>query len=155
MMNFNIYRLIRLLLPTFLRQPVRLAWLEALLYPFIAKWNEYTAWRGERYYEAHVTAQVISIEAYLNRIFDPIQQQITITDATFDNRAYVALRSEGYDGYYIDGVDGTYIGLDTEQVSDGFIVNVPADLAGAASQISGVVSKVRALGVSYAVVIGG
>lgn len=150
MTNFNPYKLVQLLLPTFLRKPIRIARLFAWLWPFILRWNEYVSWRKDMYYDAHVTSQVISIEAYLNRLFDPEHRRITISDGSFDNRVYVALRTEYYDELYIDGEDGTFVFLsDSEQKSDGFIVNIPVGLTLFAAQISGVVSKIKALGVSY------
>ena len=149
MINFDPYKLIRLLLPTFMRLPVRVARLFAWLWPFTRLWGEYGTWRTNIYYDAHVTSQVISIEAYLNRLFDPEQRRITITDFLFDNRVYVALRSEGYDEYYIDGENGTYIYLADMQVGDGFVINIPASLAALSIQISGVADKIRALGTYY------
>jgi len=151
MMNFDPYKLIWLLLPTFLRRPVRIARLWAWLAPFVQGWNNYVTWRTNMYYEAHVTSQVISIEDYLNRLFDPEQRRITVGDMTYDNRVYVALRTELYDDLYIDGEDGTYLYLEDMQVGDGFVVNIPADLSGSMGQISGVVDKVRAAGTYYQV----
>jgi len=148
MINFDPYKLIWLLLPTFLRRPVRIARLWAWLAPFIQGWNNYVAWRNNMYYEAHVTSQVISIEAYLNRLFDPEQQRITVMDLEYDNRVYVALRTELYDDLYIDG-DGTFIYLNDEQVGEGFVVNIPADLSDLSIQIRGVVDKIKAAGTYY------
>ena len=102
MTSFDVHKLIRQLLPTFLRMPVRIAWLEALLCPFTELWAEYVDWRAHRYYEANVTAQTISIEAYLNRLFDPVHRRIRIQHGE-DESVYVSLRSEGYEDFYIDG----------------------------------------------------
>ena len=149
MINFNPLKLIRLLLPTFLRRPLRIAWLEVLLSSFIRRWSKYADWRDNMYYEVHVTAQVISIEAYLNRLFDPAQRRITVGDMQYDYRVYVSLRNEQYEDLYIDGEDGTYIYLADMQVGDGFVVNLPAALADMSTQVGGAVDKIRAIGTYY------
>jgi hypothetical protein len=148
MMNFDPYSLIRQLLPTFQRKPLRIARLEAWLTPFIRRWNSYGLWRSAIYYEAQVTAQIISIEACLNRRFDPDRRRITVGDDYFDNRVYVSLYDEQYE-LYIDGHDGTLVHLDNEQLLDGFAVNLPADLAGVAEQVRGAVDNIKALGVKH------
>jgi hypothetical protein len=149
MINFDPYKLIRLLLPTFLRRPIRIARLWAWLASFARRWSEYLLWRTDMYYLARVTAQVISLEAYLNRLLDPAQRRITVEDMQYDNRLYVSLRDEPYDDLYIDGEDGTYIYLANMQVGDGFVINIPAALAHLVTQISGVANKIRALGTYY------
>jgi hypothetical protein len=153
MITFDPYRLLRLLLPTFCRQPLRIARLEAWLATFLQRWSEYERWRHDTACDARVTAQVISIEACLNRLFDAEQRRITVGDAYFDNRVYVALREEEYDDFYIDGQAGTFIPLDAEQAGDGFEVRLPADLEDVQGQVDGVVNKIRALGMAYRIVI--
>ncbi|MDR2361708.1 MAG: hypothetical protein LBD91_03165 [Prevotellaceae bacterium] len=151
MMNFDIYRLIRMLLPSFLWQPIRLARLEAWLTPFIDAWMQYLLWREDVMYEAHVTAQVISIEAYLNRRFDREQKRIEVMDANFDNRVFVALRTEPYEDCIYG--DGTFVPLEAEMQAQGFAVIIPADLEPVAQQVSGTVDKVKAVGTVYTIVI--
>lgn len=153
-MNFNPHKLIRQLLPTFSRKPIRLAWLDAMLSTFVRMWNEYTAWRIDKNYEAHVTCQTVSMEAYLNRLFDTHLQRITIIDAYFDETVYIALSEENYDDMYIDGDDGKVIYLEEEATGNGFVVSVPEDLSDFAAEIRGVVEKIRALGVGYIIMLG-
>ncbi|MDR1199070.1 MAG: hypothetical protein LBK94_08700 [Prevotellaceae bacterium] len=154
MINFNPHKLIRQLLPTFSRKPLRLAWLDAMLSPFVRMWNEYVAWRTDEYYEAHVTCQIVSMEAYLNRLFDSTLKRIAIIDAYFDESIYVALVEENYDDMYIDGDDGAIIYLAEETTGNGFIVSVPEELSDFAPEIRGVVEKIRPLGVGYVIMLG-
>jgi hypothetical protein len=142
------------MLPTFSRKPIRLAWLDAMLSPFVGMWNEYIAWRTDEYYEAHVTCQIVSMEAYLNRLFDAALKRITITDAYFNDSVYVALTEENYDDMYIDGDEGKIIYLAEETVGNGFIVSVPEELSDFAAEIRGVVEKIRPLGVGYIIMLG-
>jgi hypothetical protein len=154
MINFNPKKMIRQLLPTFSRKPIRLAWLDTLLLPFSRRWSKYTDWRIDKNYEAHVTCQTASMEAYLNRLFDAAQRRITITDAYFNENVYVALREENYDDLYIDGDEGKIIYLEEETIGNGFVVNLPEDLADFALEIRGAVEKIRALGIGYTIMIG-
>jgi hypothetical protein len=154
MMNFDTYKLIRQLLPTFSRKPLRLAWLDTMLSPHANAWNEYIDWRLDKYYESNVTCQVISIEAYLNRLFDSEQKRIQVIDAYFNEIVYIALREENYDNLYIDGDEGKIIYLESEQTGNGFIVNIDEALADYAAQIAGIVEKIRALGVGCTVMVG-
>ncbi len=154
MYTFDPYKLIKQLLPPLLRTPMRIAWLTAVLTPFTRAWEEYVAWRADRYYEVHVTAQTISIEAYLNRLFDPINRRIRIKHGE-DEGVYLSLRSEGYDdNFYIDGENGTFIGLDGEMNSEvlfGFTVEIPEGID--TVQVEGVVRSIKAAGVPFEVII--
>ena len=151
MTSFDVYKLIRLLLPTFLREPVRIAWLESLLIAFKQQWDSYVSWRIDRIYEANVTPQTISLEAYLNRLFDAIQKRIKIKYGDEDS-IYVELRGEGYD-LYIDADDGLYIGLIGELSEEvkGFKVEVPAAID--AQQVSGVINRIKVVGIPYEIEI--
>ncbi|MDR2886434.1 MAG: hypothetical protein LBV26_00265 [Bacteroidales bacterium] len=148
----DVHKLIRQLLPVFLRKPVRIAWLEALLAPFAAMWAEYAGWRTEKYYEANVTAQTISMEAWLNRRFDPVEKRIRIQHGE-DEGVYVSLRSEGYDEeFYIDGEQGAFIALEGEQENEmpfGFTVKIPNSLSVVLSEIEGVVRNIKAAGIPF------
>ena len=153
MISFNPKKLIRQLTPTFLRKPIRIAWLEALFSPLIRMWDNYVIWRLERYYESHVTCQTISIKAYLNKLFDPEFQRIDIVDITEDNSVYVALRDEGYDDLFIDGEYGTFLFLESEKTGIGFKIIIPKELELRKQEISGVVNIIRAAGTLSEVVV--
>ena len=153
MLNIDILKLIKQLLPSFLRQPIRIAWLQALFAPIMRMWNGYTGWRTDKVYEAHVTAQTISLQAYLNKLFDPVLNRIVIKHGEQDE-LYIALRVEGYDEMYIDGDDGEYVHLsieiDTEVIS-GFIVDTPSTID--QTQLKGVIESIKLAGVEYTVII--
>lgn len=150
MTGIDVHKLIRYLLPTFLRKPLRMAWLEALLAPFAAMWTTYAGWRAEKYYEANVTAQTLSMEAYLNRLFDTVEKRIRIRHGE-DKGVYVSLRSEGYDLYYIDGEEGAFIALEGEQDERlfGFTAVIPATLSGRSAEIESAVRNIKAAGVPF------
>ena len=147
MVSFDTNRLIRLLLPGMLRQPIRIAWLESLLAPVIRMWNEYELCRVEKYYEANVTARTIGMEAYLNRLFDPVEKRVRIMHSV-SRPVNVSMRGEVSDGH-IPGDEGLFIDLNGENAEeiDGFIVRIPEGID--ADQVAGVVDRIRAVGVRY------
>lgn len=116
-------------------------------------WGEYTDWRKEKVYEAHVTAQTISLQAYLNKLFDPVHNRIVIRHGEQDE-LYIALRIEGYDEMYIDSDEGAIahlsIEIDTEVIS-GFIVDVPSSVD--LTQLKGVIDSIKLAGIEYTVVV--
>lgn len=149
MISFDPHKLIRQLLPTFLRTPVRVAWLEALLSPFTALWTAYVDWRAVKVYEAHVTSQTISMEAYLNRLFDPAQRRIRIAHS-MAKHVYVSLIRDTYDSY-IPGDDGAFVDKDGENYVEvtGFLVLIPHSVD--ALQVEGTVRQIKAAGVPFSV----
>lgn len=148
MINIDIYKLIALLLPQVLRQPIHIAWLKSLLTPIITEWQSYTLWHKDKLYEAHVTSQTVSMQAYLNRLFDPILKRIKVSHGA-TNEFYISLWSET-SGPYILADDGIFLSLEGEinsEVLDGFIVEVPQGID--QIQVTGVVEAIKAVGVSY------
>lgn len=152
MINIDLPKLVKLLLPTALRQPIHIAWLNSLLSPITTEWLQYVLWRKDKLYEAHVTSQTISIQAYLNRLFDPELKRIKVNHGE-TNEFYISLWSET-DGPYILADEGIFLSLEGEissEVLDGFIVEIPKGID--ATQVAGVVDAVKAAGVSYEVQI--
>ena len=153
MLDFDVNRLVKQLIPSFLRTIIRLKWLAVLFAPIVRIWSSYKEWRILKYYEANVTAQVISIEAYLNKLFDPVKKRIKIVQTVTSN-VYIYLRSEGYLDKGINGDKGKVVymkGEKPETELDGFLVEVPSDIN--ALQVEGVLEKICAVGVSYGIKI--
>ena len=88
-LNFNIEQYVEDYIPPSLRKPVRLAWLDALTAPVRQMWEEYRYFRDEARYAAAVTGQKIVLEAYLNRLFDPMLKRIYLRTG-IDAGAWVA-----------------------------------------------------------------
>ena len=68
-MQIDYRKLAVLLLPTFLRQPVLMAWLRAMAYPLQQLHDRHQAARTQRLYELRHTSQVCYIKDALNNEF--------------------------------------------------------------------------------------
>lgn len=68
-MQIDYRKLVILLLPTFLRQPVLMAWLRVMAYPLQQLHDRHQAARTQRLYELRHTSQVCFIKDALNNEF--------------------------------------------------------------------------------------
>ena len=72
-------------------------WIYSLLYPLITLWDDYDKWRRRRFYLINITAQIISLEGFLNDEFDSTERRIYIISIP-------------------EGVDGRFIALGAEEL---------------------------------------
>lgn len=85
--------LVRQLLPTHKRQPVRLWWLRGLLSPLETLFASFDKWRSDTRMIVNVTSQVRVFEGYLRKKYnEPIAIKVVTYD---DGLARVSLRVEG------------------------------------------------------------
>lgn len=68
-MRIDYRKLVILLLPTFLRRPVLMAWLRAMAYPLQQLHDRHQSARTQRLYELHHTSQICFIKDALNNEF--------------------------------------------------------------------------------------
>lgn len=68
-MRIDYRKLVILLLPTFLRRPVLMAWLRAMVYPLQQLHDRHQAARTQLLYELHHTSQICFIKDALNNEF--------------------------------------------------------------------------------------
>ena len=68
-MRIDYRKLVILLLPTFLRRPVLMAWLRAMAYPLQQLHDRHQSARTQRLYELHHTSQICYIKDALNNEF--------------------------------------------------------------------------------------
>lgn len=155
MINIDIRKMTEQLLAPFLRKPNRISWLNSLLSPIKSMWDSYVKWRADKLYEAHVTPQVISIEAYLNRLFDPLSRAIEVERGESKDR-FLSLWSEQNGPYFSADADDFFLFLDGEygdKVLDKFTVLVPKDID--QTRVAGVLDKIKAVGTTYEIKIKG
>lgn len=68
-MRIDYRKLVILLLPTFLRRPVLMAWLRAMVYPLQQLHDRHQSARTQRLYEVRHTSQICFIKDALNKEF--------------------------------------------------------------------------------------
>lgn len=87
----NIGNLVRQLLPLHKRQPLRLAWLRALLSPLAALYQDFDKWRDDTRMMINVNSQVKVLEGYLRAKYNERIRIVTFADGLL----FVGLKSEG------------------------------------------------------------
>ncbi|MDP1812327.1 MAG: hypothetical protein Q8K66_13075 [Sediminibacterium sp.] len=94
MFNFSFNKLQNQLLPSFLRTPVTVGWLQSLIYPVKNIYDQFIAYRLDKLYELEHNGQVFSLENVLNDRFDSVARRIYLTDGLTKNRIYIYTRNE-------------------------------------------------------------
>lgn len=126
----NFSNLVRQLLPTHKRQPVRLWWLRSLVAPLQALFDAFDKWRSDTRMVVNVTSQVAVFEGYLRKKY---AQPVAIKLVTYsDGGLHVGLEREGQHvavGYGDHGVTVPLAGEIRERFGDAdFIVYIPASV---------------------------
>lgn len=94
MFNLDINKLILWILPAFKRKPVMYAWIQALCFPLIQVYNQFTINRVSNLYKLSHNGQVFSLENVLNDRFDNVLRRIYITDGFTKDRIYIFTPNE-------------------------------------------------------------
>ncbi len=133
MFEFSIKKLIRNLLPWFLRTPIMQAILETYLHPVQESYDSFLVLKTDRLYFSNVTGQVISLEYMLNKIFygDGTLHRIFIEDSEQRIHQYLFNKLENQPLYCYNKLemhDPIYLHNQPEYQGAGFIVNVPVEL---------------------------
>lgn len=155
--KLNIPNLVRQLVPTHRRQPVRLWWLRALVGPLVALYDDFAAWRTDIRFRINLTSQVRVLEGYLNLKYDPTG---SIRIVSFDDGLlWVGLESEG-DNYHprvgLESEPDYLVGIPLEnEIRDSlgdvdFVVYIPAEVD--AELIVAEIERYRLAGMTYKIV---
>ena len=127
-------KLVKLLLPTFLRKKVIIAFLNAFSTPISRMHAEFLTLKMEWDYRLDHNGQVFSLEKVLNDKFDPNLRRIFITTVDFQDISYVGNR-DNVEQVYISApqhLDTLHIGNAPQYMDQAdFIVHVPADILSA------------------------
>ena len=130
MINYiNLYNLSSITLPSFLRKPVRIDWLNSINSPVYTDNNALYNTHTEDLFELNHTNQVKSLEHYLNNKI-ALTYPIYLTDANRIDKLYIYKTTEISDKVYIrkrgEFAENKYIYKSTEISTDSFdfIVNV-------------------------------
>lgn len=154
--NVNFKELILLLLPTFLRKPVMVAFTQTAAEPVIAVKFTFDDFRNDVNYRLYHNGQVCYLRAVLNDYFDPVLRRITITDAANDmNLSAVYLRSESRFLMMPQRQSGGAIILNRRGFSGttgyDFTVNVPSELADQNDRITAITNAYKLVSKRYSI----
>lgn len=98
--DIHFKKLLRWVLPSFLRTPTRFQWLWALSSPLEDLFEEFKDYRKYKEFKARMTGQTLLLQEYLNKLLDPRQKRILIKHRQ-DMGRYITMRAEkGYDRIY-------------------------------------------------------
>jgi hypothetical protein len=127
-------KLVVLLLPTFLRKPIFVSFLRALILPLDQIYYSWYNWRIENIYKLQHTGQVCSLRGSLNDKFDQIQRRIYLGDGQQNPTAYIYTQAEAqnvFTNIESEPKQGTlYVYTEAETADNGldFIVYVPFEI---------------------------
>lgn len=131
------------LLPSFLRTPKRVAFVQTMISPARWLYDRFTSYAAAKNYELDHNGQRFSIEIVLNDRFDPILRRIYNTDGFTKDRIYIYGTAENKPMYlrkYLYGKD------DYADTGIDFIIWMPALLfisADEMQELNALVNKYR------------
>lgn len=159
MYNIDFQQIISDLLPWFLRKPVMLAWLKALLLPVSQLYNSFLQFRGVKLYEASYNGQVAELEYVLNDYYysDGTLRSIYIEDNTDLGEVYLYNVAELEQETHIYNVSEVtepetflFNGAEGSESSD-FIVFVPDSLSYDTDYLNSLIKKYKLAGPTYTI----
>ena len=138
MYNVDYNILIRMLLPTFLRQARMLAWLRCLVSPIIWLYNSFLRSRQNDLFRESIDSSVPRLEFMLNTIFYPAgldtayDYRIKISHLPATNALYIFLPEEGRPQYIYTEAENRpryiYSKGEAGQIDVDFVVLVPVGI---------------------------
>jgi hypothetical protein len=154
---FDHNRFIRLLLPSFLRKPIQIAWLSAVTAPMVTIYGWFLDLMARLNVEAVLNGQTAVLEWLLNNRFDNTLRRIRIVTliSVVPIRAY--LQSENrprLDAYLQSEGQPKMLTNEFAEYSTGnFVVRIPLDLDGQQTAIRRLTDKYRLASKTYSVVV--
>jgi hypothetical protein len=133
--DFNISKWILWLLPSVLRKPKQIAWLNALLQPIGYIHTRFYSFKQRVDIELRVSPQVRILRGYLNERFDKDYNRIDIVDTGQISQTYIFLESENAPLYL-----PVFLSIGDNY---DFIVRLPVDLIAYETGIKAILNKFK------------
>ncbi len=162
MYNIDFAKLIKQLLPSFLRHPMQQSWLRTLLHPLSLLHSAFITWRSKVDFRLSISGQVRSLEYMLNKTYygDGGIKLIHISDSGRIISSYLYNAAEGQP-LYIQNRDEPSAGMPaqvylfnrSEPRGYDFTVWVPSTLEFNINHMSGLLNRHKAAGFSYEIKI--
>jgi hypothetical protein len=130
--NILLSKIQQWLIPTMLRQPVLMAFIQAIYTPLVALHNSFINYRSAKFYQIKMNYQVCYLASFLNDRFDSVQRRIYIDDALTVDQVYAYQDEEETPLWlYQDDEEetGTFLFQDGESLGDilfDFVVFIPS-----------------------------
>ena len=124
--NIDYNRLTILLLPTFLRKPVLIGYIQSLISPIDNLYYKWFSFREDNLYKVKHTGQICKLRKALNDRFDPMLRRIIIGDGNRYRRQYLYTTPENRPKYL--GTMFLHQNSDYADTGVDFIVFVPAQI---------------------------
>ena len=145
MWQFNLNRVIRYLVPVYLRRPRFLAWLNASIGYLALILEGLRQNRYETTNEAYMTPQIIYLEHLLNDRYG--RTDIFISDGYLLGPWIFADADTPNPEFYMnDDPEDSYVYSQSDQVTVNFIVNIPSVLSTVTQDIAAMVQKFKLAG---------
>lgn len=122
-------RLAVLMLPTFLRKPILVGYVQSLLVPIDKLFYNWSIFRNENLYKVHHNGQICKLRKALNDRFDPSERRIYIGDGNRFERQYLYTTGENKPRYL--GIMFLYQNSDYADTGVDFIVYAPKEIINA------------------------
>lgn len=156
--NIDFNKLVVLLLPTFLRKPLLVGYVRALVAPIDSIYYKWHNWRIDNIYKLEHTGQICYLRGSLNDKFDPIERRIFIGNGLLFETQYIFTEAEEQDVWLGTEAEADTLWLRTEsETADtglDFIVYVPETIYNA--QLDGLKAHIefyKAGGKRYKIII--
>ena len=130
--NLDLNKLVKLLLPIFLRKEKIIAFLNALISPLVKLYNRFILNRNNNLYILDITPQVFSLEKMLNDRYDNVDRRIYISNGAFRDADYIYLEAEMRPKFISIQAENSpeYLHNRSEFgfIDETFIIHIPASL---------------------------
>jgi hypothetical protein len=131
-------------------------WINATLKPLVQLWSTYDNYRKQTYLFINITNQTISLEGYLNNLYDSTLRRIYISNtASIPGLIFPLNTSEGQGVLFplnTSEGQGVLFPIDnTEKFAVDFIVYVPSFTAEEMVEVAGTVENFKVAGLRFSV----
>ncbi|TAN18839.1 MAG: hypothetical protein EPN37_04565 [Chitinophagaceae bacterium] len=159
-MNTNIFnidygKLVKLLLPTMLRKPLMVAWLNALVWPVQQLYSSFKKNRKADLYRLKITPQVVYLQRLLNDRYDVALRRIKIIDSIYHDPLYIFTKAENKPLWVKMKSENVpqWLWLKSETSLDpaDFTIQIPSDINYQLPELQGIIDSYKLAGKTYSI----
>lgn len=155
--NIDYGKLVKLLLPVKLRQPVAIAWLRALTWPVQQLYTTFKNNRSANLYRLKITSQVVYLQRLLNDRYDVADRRIQIVDAAFHDPLWLFTDDEEKPIWMYTDEENQPLWLFRDQETNvdpaDFNIKIPADIQFKEPELRAMIDANKLPGKTYSIEI--